>query len=79
MDSIPAQTETCIPDSTERPLSAYEISLTQDTRMFGPSKNVVNPKAGDICPRCQAATIDYNKLLNLSCPDCGYTLAGCST
>jgi ribosomal protein L37AE/L43A len=79
MDSIPAQTETCISDSTERLLSAYEISLRQDTRMFSPKKNMVNPKAGDICPRCQAATIDYNKLLNLSCPGCGYTLAGCST
>jgi ribosomal protein S27AE len=79
MDSIPVQTDKSISDSTVRPLSAYEKSLTQDTHIFGPLQNVVNPKAGDICPRCQSATIDYNELLNLSCPDCGYTLAGCST
>jgi hypothetical protein len=79
MDSIPAQTETSISESTVRQLSAYEISFTKDTRMLGPLQNVINPKVGDICPRCQAATIDYNQLLNLSCPDCGYTLAGCST
>jgi hypothetical protein len=79
MDSIPAQAEPSISDSTVRPLSAYEISLTQDPQTFDPLQNLVNPKAGDICPRCRVATIDYNMLLNLSCPGCGYTLAGCST
>ena len=79
MDSIPAQTDTPAPESVLRLLSAYEISLVQETSMFDPPIEVVNPKAGDTCPQCQIVKIDYDGMLNLSCPDCGYTLAGCST
>jgi len=79
MGSKPTQKDTSRSDSNVRTRSAYEISLTQEPRMFGHLQSVLNPKAGDICPHCQAGTIDYDKLLNLSCPDCGYTLAGCST
>ena len=79
MDSIPAQTDTQIPDTALKPLSAYEISLIKDTSVFDPPKGSINPKAGDICPQCQIAKIEYDGMLNLSCPDCGYTLAGCST
>jgi uncharacterized protein (DUF983 family) len=35
--------------------------------------------AGDICPRCRNGTLDYDGLLNLACPQCGYSLAGCFT
>ena len=79
MDSIPAQIDTQKTDSVIRPLSAYEISLTQDTHVFNSTVGVVNPKSGDTCPQCQIAKIGYDCMLNLSCPDCGYTLAGCST
>ncbi len=27
---------------------------------------------GQNCPRCGQAKLDYNSLLNLSCPHCGY-------
>lgn len=37
------------------------------------------PHAGDLCPACNKAYLDYDGLLNLSCPNCGYTLAGCYT
>jgi hypothetical protein len=37
------------------------------------------PRAGDLCPVCKEAQLDYDGLLNLSCPKCGYTLAGCFT
>jgi uncharacterized protein (DUF983 family) len=29
---------------------------------------------GQKCPRCGQAELDYNSLLNLSCPRCGYEL-----
>ena len=32
-----------------------------------------------LCPRCQEGHLDYDGLLNLSCPKCGFTLAGCFT
>lgn len=34
---------------------------------------------GDLCPRCQEGRLDYDGLLNLGCPKCGYTLMGCFT
>ncbi len=37
------------------------------------------PRAGALCPDCKQAHLDYDGLLNLSCPHCGYTLAGCFT
>ena len=36
-------------------------------------------RAGDLCPRCQEEHMDYDGLLNLACPKCGYTLGGCFT
>jgi hypothetical protein len=35
--------------------------------------------SGDLCPRCRAATLDYDGLLNLACPACGFALSGCFT
>lgn len=36
-------------------------------------------RAGDWCPNCGKARLDYDSLLNLGCPACKYTLAGCFT
>jgi hypothetical protein len=36
-------------------------------------------RAGDLCPRCGKAHLDYDGLLNLACPECGYSLGGCFT
>lgn len=35
--------------------------------------------AGDACPRCRKGILDYDGLLNLACPQCGYSLGGCFT
>jgi hypothetical protein len=35
--------------------------------------------AGDLCPKCHEEKLDYDGLLNLTCPSCGYTLGGCFT
>jgi hypothetical protein len=36
-------------------------------------------RAGDLCPKCQSERLDYDGLLNLACPQCGYALSGCFT
>ena len=36
-------------------------------------------RAGDHCPHCHIGKMDYDSLLNLICPECGYTHAGCFT
>jgi hypothetical protein len=59
--------------------SAFEMSIHLQFRVEQPPKKIAAPKAGDLCPQCQSAKIDYDGLLNLRCPNCGYTLAGCFT
>lgn len=34
-------------------------------------------RAGDLCPACQHGKLDYDGLLNLACPECGYAQGGC--
>jgi ribosomal protein L37AE/L43A len=34
------------------------------------------PRAGRKCPRCRAATLDYDSLLELRCPRCGRRFGG---
>lgn len=56
-----------------------EITLnlqTEDEDLSGQQENL---KVGDECPKCHQATLDYDGLLNIVCPVCGYTLAGCFT
>ena len=36
-------------------------------------------RCGDRCPMCHQGVMDYDGLLNLACPVCGYTLGGCFT
>jgi len=40
---------------------------------------VKEPRAGDICPNCGEGVLDYDGLLNLACPECGYAIPGCFT
>jgi hypothetical protein len=37
------------------------------------------PRSGDPCPMCKKGRLDYDGLLNLSCLECGFALAGCFT
>jgi hypothetical protein len=64
--------------------SVFEMDLSLEYQ--GPEfqsdplpEGTATPKAGDSCPKCQSAQIDYDGMLNLRCPECGYTLAGCFT
>jgi len=36
-------------------------------------------RAGDLCPVCQQGVVDYDGMLNLVCPYCGYREGGCYT
>jgi uncharacterized protein (DUF983 family) len=36
-------------------------------------------RAGDLCPACEQGWLDYDGMLNLSCEECGFSLAGCFT
>ena len=36
-------------------------------------------RAGDLCPVCAKGRLDYDGMLNLSCVECGFSLAGCFT
>jgi uncharacterized protein (DUF983 family) len=42
-------------------------------------QKTVEMHAGDTCPRCQKGVLDFDGLLNLACPQCGYSLGGCFT
>ena len=44
-----------------------------------PEKPASKLRAGDLCPKCRVAQMDYDGLLNLTCPNCGYALGGCFT
>lgn len=66
-------------EPTSGSLSAFEMSLMPEFQNDPLPESAAIPKAGDICPKCQSAQIDYDSMLNLSCPECGYTLAGCFT
>jgi len=43
------------------------------------TKPLAELKAGDLCPKCRKGYLDYDGMLNLTCPECGYSLAGCFT
>lgn len=42
--------------------------------------NTVTPteplRAGSLCPKCGEGKLDYNGLLELECPRCGYVASG---
>lgn len=44
-----------------------------------PVKSTHEVRAGDLCPKCKEERLDYDGLLNLTCPNCGYALGGCFT
>jgi hypothetical protein len=66
---------------TQRPLHTILVEPAEVGSMGGPqTKSLQTPALpGDECPNCHEANLDYDSLLNLACPACGYTLAGCFT
>ncbi len=36
----------------------------------------INLRSGDLCPGCGAGRMDYDGMLNLTCPQCGFSPGG---
>ena len=57
-------------DQPERELSSLE-SLLQGS--LKPTEEAREPlRAGSLCPKCGRGRLDYNGMLALECPLCGY-------
>lgn len=54
-------------------LSAYELSLLEPAPAC---QKTVTQRSGADCPSCGQGRLDYNGLLELACPLCGYVAAG---
>jgi len=42
-------------------------------------KNKFDLSVGALCPNCKIGHLDYDGMLNLVCPECGWTAGGCFT
>ena len=65
------------PEQTDLPYAEIVKISGMDNAKY--LKIDVKRYAGDICPQCQIGRIDYDGMLNLSCPECDYSLGGCFT
>ena len=58
----------------DKHLSAFELSLLDDpAQKFEPA---VILRKGDLCPQCGEGKVDYNGMLDLECPKCGFISGG---
>ena len=58
-------------------IAADELEVMDQGHVI--NDNLKRPRAGDLCPVCQLERLDYDGLLNLSCPECGAISGGCFT
>ena len=66
-----------MPEKTASP-QALQVEFTtqrKGARQSQPAARSGHLRAGDLCPNCREQRLDYDGLLNLSCPRCG-TLDG---
>lgn len=68
-------------EAVKQALPAFQLEL--ETEGVGTPQPGDKParrlRAGDLCPNCKSERLDYDGLLNLACPNCGYALNGCFT
>ncbi len=69
---MPTKTEDGDSNNTNQP----ELSSEGQVCNLRPYERL---REGMLCPRCKAAKIEYNGLLNLVCPNCGLKEVGVST
>ncbi|HEY5572485.1 MAG TPA: hypothetical protein VIK64_05660 [Anaerolineales bacterium] len=67
------QTKKMTAQQAEYVLVSIEAEDETDTEI------TAEPRAGALCPKCRQGNLDYDGLLNLSCPKCGHSVAGCFT
>jgi hypothetical protein len=65
-------------EHNEGPTINLELSPATKQRV---DKAIVQqePRRGVLCPNCAQAELDYDSLLNLTCPHCRYSISGCYT
>jgi len=59
-----------------KPAHPFTFSLSDQSHGDQPANNHPIPTIGDPCPRCGKAALDYNGLLQVTCPHCGYRVEG---
>ncbi|MCZ7552232.1 MAG: hypothetical protein B6D39_10295 [Anaerolineae bacterium UTCFX2] len=64
-------------DETKNPAPSlsqpFALRVERSHKLFAPAAPL---RAGDRCPVCGQAVLDYDGLLNLVCPHCGFTGGG---
>jgi uncharacterized Zn finger protein (UPF0148 family) len=54
-----------------------EKASTEDGNYLSRKHRTV--RVGELCPACEQGLLDYDGMLNLVCPVCGWTAGGCYT
>ncbi len=62
--------------SFELDSAPFVITMTESLQR---KSSEASPRVGDLCPKCHSGELDYDGMLNLACPVCGYALGGCFT
>jgi hypothetical protein len=57
----------------------FETAQPQETPMEKEKKKHWEFRVGDRCPECGEGILDFNSVLALVCPECGYAVGGCFT
>jgi hypothetical protein len=60
-----------VTDQPEREVSSLELLLQGKLQPVEEARSPL--RAGSICPVCEKDKLDYNSMLALECPLCGYT------
>ncbi len=63
----------------EQPQTKPNLKFTIERLDTEQEHSVRELRSGDLCPKCREALLDYDGLLNLACPGCGYAVGGCFT
>ncbi len=60
-----------------------EKNITEFERIMENQSKFTNAqfeiRFGGVCPVCEIGILDYDGMLNLICPNCGYSAGGCFT
>lgn len=59
------------------PEEPFPISENLELTVEGKEPEPLKP--GSICPKCGQGKLDYDGMLNLACPLCGFVDSGCFT
>lgn len=54
-----------------RKTNSVGLNLEIDIQPTRAAAQAARLRAGDLCPNCKVERLDYDGLLNLSCPQCG--------